>query len=404
MVHHSRLLILSVAVLCCSVSCSHISGRMPQETEKWHKFLTKHDADECRNYHYNFERQAPRLYAENQPDSLLDAIEYIKTECGPASNLELFRTLLLSDVGRYDDSLVGSSTMPQMVWYRAEQEYRPTFGQWNFLYGFSRPIDNTHDRFEDLTNQLARQISQDSEAVPQAQALGLFYSGNYDTAMAMIQSDRCRGTALRAAYDDYVGQLKSMFPGRFNFGLLVGVWVPQNNISFLGEHPDFGVQLGGESRRWRGDLVFNVRFTDAANDYQVHDGSSVVTTDKFTDWLLGAEFGYKVFESAQASTDVFIGLGFEQIVSVEEPADPRMHVTHGSFAPSIGLRHRIFLNNHNGWYIGGNLRYSYVDHSNPRGTDLSGGAMTISFITGWSLHATLQQFLKAVNYKGSWRQ
>lgn len=401
--HRSSFAVLLLFAFCLTVNCSHISGRMPEEVADMHDFLTQHDVDECRNYHYNFERQAPRLYADNQADSILDAIEFIKTECGPASNLELFRTLLLTHAGRYDDTLIGSSTIPQMVWYRAEQDYRSVFNRWNFLYGLSRPIDNTHDNFERLNTQLAEQISVDSSAVPSARVIGLYYSGNFDTAMSLIQSDQCRGTALQAAYDDYVTQVKNMFPTRGNVAFLVGAWMPQNNIGFLGDHPNFGIQLGGEGKKWRGDLVLDLRFVDSKNEYIVNDNGSLVSTDEYSGLLLGIEIGRKLFDNRSFSTDVFVGLGYEQIVSGERSDDPDQGIIHGSIAPSIGLRQRFFLNDHTGWYIGGNIRYSYADYSNRGGTDLSGGAVTVSFITGWSMHATLQQFLKAINYKGSWR-
>ena len=171
----------------------------------------------------------------------------------------------------------------------------------------------------------------------------------------------------------------------------------------MGSHPDFGIQLGGESRKWRGDFVLNFRFVHSKNDYVVNDAGTLVTTDDYSGFLIGVEIGRKLFDNPTFSTDVFFGLGYEHIASGDSRVNSDEYIIHGSIAPSIGLRQRFFLNSHNGWYIGGNIRYSYLDHSNRGGTDLSGGAVTISFITGWSLNATLQQFLKAINYKGSWR-
>ena len=66
-------------------SCAQVSKRMPDELEKMHAFLKQDNPSACRQYHYNFERQVPRLYREDKLDSILDVIDYIKTECGPAT-------------------------------------------------------------------------------------------------------------------------------------------------------------------------------------------------------------------------------------------------------------------------------------------------------------------------------
>ena len=190
---------------------------------------------------------------------------------------------------------------------------------------------------------------------------------------------------------------------RQNVGFLVGSWMPQGNNKLLGNHPEIGVQLGGESKFWRADGIFSYRCSRARNRYTVDSLGHSVTTDEFNSWMLGVEGGFKFLRSSTFSADVFAGLAYDVIFSIEEAGDPEEPVSHSSLAASIGLRQRFFLNQRSGRYIGAIVRYSLVDYDNPGGTDLSGNTLSISFIFGWIVHETLNQFLDKLNYKGSRR-
>jgi hypothetical protein len=381
-----------------------MSKRMPIELNRMHGFLTQDDPDKCRNYHYNFERQAPRLYHDQQQDSLLEVIEYIKTECGPAANLEVTRLLLLICKGRFGDSLVGSATIPQMLWYRSEQEGLLGWREWAYLYGLSQPIDNTHDNFAQFRSALARLASENSVGEPQGQILGQFYGGAFDSAFSRIQSDELWGSSLRRNYDEFVSRVKRLNPARANVGILIGSWIPQGNNSLLGNHPEIGLQLGGEAKLWRADAIISYRFSPAKREFLVDSLGQLTPTRKFSSWLFGIEGGLKLLDTPVSSTELFGGLGYDVIYSITEAGDPENRVGHGSLAASIGFRQRLFLNQRSGWYVGGVIRYSVVGYGNPGGTDLSGNTLTISFVNGWSFNETLKQFLRKLNYKGNWRQ
>jgi hypothetical protein len=387
----------------CLVSCAHVSKRMPDRLERMDALLSRDNPGECYTYHYNFERQVPGMYDCGRPDSILDVIEYIKTECGPGNDLETARLLLLADSGQFDDSLIGSFIIPQMLWYRSEQEYLLDRMQFASLYGGSQPMDNTHDRFDRFITDLGRKVSADSAVPAQAQAIGQFYGGAFDSGFSRIQSDEFRGTALREEYDEYVARTRRMFPTRMDAGLIIGSWRPQGHNRLLGNHPDIGIQYGTEGRLWRVDGTFCYRFSSAKNSYEVDSLGQIVSTNEFSSLMLGLDAGIKLFDNPVFSTDIFGGAGYDVIYSVSEAGDPEKTVKHGSWAASIGLRHRFFLNQSEGLYAGGIIRYSLLDYSNPGGTDLSGNTLTIGLVMGISFHATLQQFFDKLNYKGSRR-
>jgi hypothetical protein len=395
------LVILIVSFL--FASCAHVSKRMPHELRGMRDFLSRENPNLCGIFHYNFERQVPRLYDENQRDSIFEVIDYIKTECGPSSNLEITRMLLLADEGRLGDSLIGPSTIPQMLRYRAEQEDRLYWEDWDYIYGRSAPIDNTHDRFTSFSERLARHVSENVNNSPEERAIGRFFGGEFDTAFGLIQSDEFRGTAMRGSYDEFIDHVKRKFPTRGNVALLAGSWQPRGNKKILGNHPDIGFQLGMESKKWRFDGIISYRFSEAENPYFIDSFGVLTATDKFNCWLFGVECGFKILDNQAFSTDIFAGLGYGVIYSLSKGGDPEETFTLGSIAPSIGLRHRFIIDKESGFYIGGILRYGWTDYNNPRGTDLSGNTLTLYFVTGWSFHETLHQFLKKLNYKGDWR-
>ncbi|MCP4705250.1 MAG: porin family protein [candidate division Zixibacteria bacterium] len=395
---------VALLILCILSSCAHVSKRMPGELKQMHEFLTQDDPSKCKNYHYNFERQAPRLYSIQRADSILDVIDYIKSECGPSANLEVTRLLLLTDQGHFDDSLIGFATIPQMLWHRSEQEYIRGWRNWSYLYGSKQPTDNTHDNFEQFQENLAQKVSSKSDVQPTGQTLGLYYGGEFDSAFSLIQSDELKGTAIQRSYNRYINRTKMMYPSRGHMSILMGSWIPQGNNKLLGNHPDLGFQIGGEGKLWRADFVFGFRFVQSKSNYLIDSLGQIVSTKEFSSTYLGAEIGLKFIDNSTISTDIFVGLGYDHLNSVKKINDPEEYVHHGSFTANIGLRQRIFIDKRKGWYIGGIVRYGLVDYNNPGGTDLSGNTLTISLVTGWSFHETLDQFFRKLNYKGDWRK
>ena len=233
--------------------------------------------------------------------------------------------------------------------------------------------------------------------------LGSFYSGDFDTAFSTIQRKELRGTEIRNKYDTFVKQVKRKFPNRGNIGFALSGWRPNGENEILGNHPEMGFFMGGEGNRLRFDFVLSYRFLSAKNEYLVDSLGSIISTDKFSSWYIGAEAGIKLVENSLFSTYIFVGAGYDVIISVTEDTEHEDYVTHGSISGNIGIRNRIFLNRQSGIYIGNSIKYNFVDYGNPGGTDLSGNTTTISFMVGWSFHETLNQFLKKLNYKGSWR-
>ena len=395
---------LILPVIFLLASCASVSKRMPAELSSMHGYLTEDSPYNCDKYHYNFERKVPRLYREQQPDSILGIIDYIRDQCGPSANLETTRLLLLTEQGHFDDSLIGSATIPQMLWFRSERELLFRWRNMQSLYGWSQPMDNTHDVFENFTADLATQISGDTTTAITGRTLGMFYGGEFDSAFSVIQSDAMRKTSLRKNYDEYVQRIKQQFPERGHLGLTMGSWNPQGNNRILGSHPDIGVQLGVEGIDWRFDCVLNYRFMPAGHRYDVDSMGQMTSTDDFDNWYIGLDLGVKFIDIPAASTDIFFGIGYDVICSVDKDSDPKSDVHLGSMAYSIGLRQRFFLNQRSGWYLGAAVRYTLVDYPNPRGTDLSGNTLSISLVTGWCINETLHQFLDKLNYRGNWRK
>ncbi|MFZ1684583.1 MAG: hypothetical protein WAU88_10695 [Candidatus Zixiibacteriota bacterium] len=392
-----------VVVVLTLVSCTHFARKMPSEMRAMRGFLSQDNPDQCRTYIYNFERQTPRLYSDNQLDSILDLVDFMKTQCGPSTDIEVTRLLVTTRKGDFADSLIGSSTIPQMLWYRSDQEGILRWNRMRYLFGGDEPSDNSHENYNEFRSLLAGSIAGDSLYPREARLLGSFYSGKFDSALIRLQSEELRGTAMQRAYSNFVGDVKESFPTRANMAIMVGSWRPNDRLSLVGNHPELGFEFGAEGRRWRVDGLISYRFMSSKNRFTVDSLGHQIETDKFNDWYLGGEFGLKIFENSTLSTDVFGSLGYDGIATVAKAGDKGERVVADALSFGIGVRQRIFLSREAGWYIGGSARYNVLNYSNRGGTDLSGQAVTISVMTGWSFHETLYQFLKKLKYKGSWR-
>ena len=137
-----------ISIILILTSCGHVTNRMSNELADMHDYLTEKEQADCYKYNYNFQRKTPRLYDEKKLDSINSIFEYIKDECGPSTGLETARLLILTEQGKYDDSLIGEATIPQMLWLRSSDEFDSYWLGYRYAYGFNRPIDNSSGNFD----------------------------------------------------------------------------------------------------------------------------------------------------------------------------------------------------------------------------------------------------------------
>lgn len=395
--------IISLIFLCCHASYSQTSESAPDDKIRMHELLTQKDyMPECCRYFYNFEHLAPGLYHDNQSDSILNIIEFIKNECGHADDLEITRILLLADQGRFDDSLIDSSTIGLILGYRWTL-WRMAFCGFGSIYGRYLDRDSISDNFIRFNIDLGRKVASNADIAPAGRMIGLICSGEADSAFIRIQSPEFAGTKLRYNYDEYVERVRNRFRAKGNVCFSVGSWIPSGNIRLLGNHPEIGGQLGAEWKKWRGDLDINLRFVSAKHKYLVDSLGYPVYTKKYFGLNFGIDVGRKVYDRGAFSTDLFLGIGNELIYSISVAGDPKEYVWHNSVGLSIGLRHRFFYDPGRRYYIGSIIRLSSVNYDNPHGTDLSGSALSILLMWGGNFRQDLSEHFREINYKGSWR-
>jgi len=383
--------------------------------------LTADDSDNSRDsisdcssetsalYHSVFMDRVLRHYPEQKLDSINQIIDRIETECGKSSYTEAFKVLSSIDMGCYNDSLIDSNTISRLLWYRMKRDgfYNP-LSQVASHIELHEPAslfipDNPLIKFDNFLINLAQRLDSKTDIPPSGKALTLLYGRDFDSAFSIIQSEDLQNSTPQNSYISLVHEVKRWYPHRYDMAVFIGGWIPSKGVTVLGNHPDVGLTVGSEWKTWRVGLTCNYRFLSAKDRYIVDSLGFRVRTDKYQSVLAGIELGYKIRDNQKYSTDIFLGLGYDVIWSIQKNEESPTYIYHESITPTFGLRHRFFLNQRNGLYIGGQARYSFADYNNPGGTDLSGNYLTISLIFGWSHHATLEDILNKLNYKGNWR-
>jgi len=170
-----------------------------------------------------------------------------------------------------------------------------------------------------------------------------------------------------------------------------GAWVPNGNLSILGNHPSLGMQmLLGINRVYFGTTL-DFRFLNTPQTYAFFNPNSnqVERTNTFFSMLLGFEARYEFFRTARFSIFAIGGLGYDFINQLQTSRYSNQRaVISDSFNMNFGLAIRAYLTDDKLYYFDLDARYHTVNYqaAYSGGDDLSGKYWSLLFAIGIKLN------------------
>lgn len=222
-----------------------------------------------------------------------------------------------------------------------------------------------------------------------------FYAGQSDVFLSKLKKEKYKDTPIQLSYTKALAKLK-YYEGLY-FAVYGGTWVPTNNLSRLGVHPEIGIKVGYFVNRFSFDLLFGLRFLDAPEDYRVLKNDSIYESDQHTGIQVGGQMSYTLIKGIKNQFDVTSGLAYDQInmISGDQEAgiDP---VTIRSLNINIGLEYRYYYNIKN--YFALNCSYNFLSYENNINDNLFGNAVSLRLIWGFTEGHTRKNALQRMGY------
>ncbi|MFZ4741106.1 MAG: hypothetical protein ACOYLE_08065 [Bacteroidales bacterium] len=352
----------------------------------------------CQDIRYNAQFLIPEFYKKDSKDTLNAIIDYWEKYCGLSEEIIRCRILFAIDNREFDENTYDSTILNYLISYKnstwgLRNKYRETYIYYNWYSNTSQP-----DTLKSFTVNLAKVILARNDLKPIERFFLKMYSNDFEGTFAMLQSDDFKETKIHKYYFSEIQRNNRQIILHGDF--ILGVWIPQDNLEILGNHPFIGLRGGYKYKRLIVDATIGFKFVKSPNVYKVYKNDSIWDTDHFFGGYIGIDLGLEMFRIKNNSFDLIGGVAFDgfDAIKVDDPnSNTDISKSISSLNLNIGLGYKYNINKWN--YIGVDFKYNIVDFKNNMGTDLSGNAFMINLIYGFFEKRYNVYRLEGLDYK-----
>jgi hypothetical protein len=350
------------------------------------------EVPDCEVLNHNAFKLIPAYYARQQPDSVLMVFERWDAHC-PNYYVLSFKVLLAIEHDSLNtlNDLLGD--LEFFNWYSGfhdlsgtDEEELSTESPYSSPYSYyqrlaaAQPQKGYWQLIAKRANAQANRLNKGTWAYMVAS----FLAHNEEPLFsALEQNDSHLPMQMRTSYKNEEEEQRKA--GKVEAGVYLNYWVPQQNLSLVGNHPGAGFKVGYSQNGWRGMGTMHFNFLRSANPYTVQDGDSTLTTDHFLGVYVGAEFGRILYYSKHHELSVNLGLAYHGIEAAENTAgegETSNALYLNSHDWSAGLEYRYFYNAHG--YVGIQALYHVNAFDNKLNDQFFGNSYSLRLCWGFA--------------------
>ncbi len=348
----------------------------------------------CYKTTYEAKQLIPELYVQSQTDSIIRLLNYWEKQCGGAYDARQVRILLEIKGDTFKVSEKKDLLNTLLDFKRSPMEYETNTN--GYVDYYPTEWEEVESGYKSFIINLANDARTSRNVLKQQEDDILkYYSGDETSLFKNLRKKEYAGTYLQAEYDEIVDDYR--YNSGAVFAVYAGSWIPTNNLSRLGTHPDLGLKLGYYENRFNVDLHLGIRFVDAPSEYRVRKDDSTYQSDQFSSFYAGVDMGYAIYRGVRHQFDVTAGLGYDQITmfsSDEETGEGGLTIR--SFNVKAGVEYKYFYNIKN--YLALGCSYNFLNYQNNINDDLYGGAVSVHLIWGFTSDHNKRRDLKELGY------
>lgn len=209
----------------------------------------------------------------------------------------------------------------------------------------------------------------------------LYLAGQTDSLLSAYRRGEFPERPSQADYLNRLDAARRLV--EFHYGFFAGAWMPMDNLSMLGTHPEMGFLMGLQFDRFIMDFTFAIKFIKSAEEYQFVKNDSTYTTDNFFGVTLGGDFGYRLVKTPKSEIQLIGGIAYDNftVVPYDNETDTES-ITADALNLNMGFNYRYFFQGD--MYLGLRLRYNALNYNSHGGSDLSGDAISLGLTFGWA--------------------
>jgi hypothetical protein len=335
---------------------------------------------------YNISYLIPEHHAKGNTDTLKLLMAYWERHCGMSEELMRCRILFAIEEGTYSEQLYRNMDIIQLL--RDYEQHVPVGGgrkvQWNTSYE-SQYKKQYGERLNRFTHELAGKLLEAKEHTSEEAFFLTVYSNQCVDIFRCLEQPDYTETNIGALYAKV--KPKPEKTRYLHWEGSLGVWIPNNNLAFLGVHPNIGFRAGKSRNKWTTDFSLGFKFIESPNTYYVNFENEMYDTNDFAGVYVGVDLAYELLRRGKHSLSAAGGVGFDGIECLnfgddgdDETSDTKWLAT---FNRNIGLIYKFHYKNQR--YIGLEAKYNSVNYSNTGGTNLYGKVFTVSLLVGNSI-------------------
>lgn len=376
-----RFLFSSIAMVLCLSTQAQVREGMEKEITR--------EVPDCYSIGYNFQRLIPRYYSNGNTDSIEAAMDYYHERCPVADHFVYFEIIwsLINNNFTEEDY---PDLMRLLISYRSNFS-TPAF-TWDHPRGNGNAWAMVNEEFYRFLAKLSLKEWQTGRYAGLEADLLKYFSGDWQVIMEPLRENEKTYPHLERQYE--VMKKDIINSGEFKWGIFGGAWMPQDNLSQLGTHPEIGLTAGGYTNRMHYDFSVGFRFVDAPNDYRVRDDDSIFVSDHFTSLYVGFEPSYSLFRNLKHELDLGGGIAYDGINFVpQRDLDENETRTLGSLNLSVALGYSFFIK---ASYLRLEGRYHFLNYSNRINQDFHGDAVSLRLTWGGTSNYRRERFAEAM--------
>lgn len=329
---------------------------------------------ECRDLFLNAIEVIPGLYKKQELYSLQKAIDIWKKYCGDINEVKYVQMLLDMERSTYSIASTGSELIPLLTTYsRAfsnSVKYAAYYGEQVTFYK--------------MTGVWSKLLLETDHLTETEKFICNVFAGNITEPMKTIKEHKNDYDSLNTMVNENLAEQKKR--GTLEYTFILGAWAPIGHASLLGVHPSIGFQFGGRHNRHQVDLTMQFRFLKSAGTYTVKRNNNLYDLDHYFGGYIGVDYNYYFINHTKTDFGIIAGGGYDgfDIANSDDnhSTDYLKPLSISSFNFNSGLRFNYIFKPT--FYIGLQGRYNFVHYGNSGGSNLSGNAVSVDLILGFT--------------------